>query len=275
MRNVYMVDGPQMMVLIGMSQQYWQIGYWIPFQSLIEWAQKQMSFSDDLLVHIVRMFEHVHQTPASFNFVEQTQYDISFVSHIFVWSLRSRGPWYSVVLCPPGIGRTEGGAWNYSHEDAIDWDQLQEDLKHYTGDLETEKHREIEEMEGFFKWLLSIGKRVCKTLENSNQKMIGQKWNACHNSDNLCNQKWTWNFPFDKSVPQKALQKVVGKACCEWIARQSHLYGGLVGESSNHEIDPGSPPGRHRAPGKEFFRLKFSGPLRTIEQFQYNKHHSK
>jgi len=30
MRNVYMVDGPQMpqmIVLIGMSQQYWQIGY--------------------------------------------------------------------------------------------------------------------------------------------------------------------------------------------------------------------------------------------------------
>lgn len=53
----------------------------------------------------------------------------------------------SEVVYPPGIERTEGGAWNYSHEDAIDWDHLQEDLKHYTGDLEIEKHREIEEMD--------------------------------------------------------------------------------------------------------------------------------
>lgn len=290
MRNVYMVDGPQMpqmIVLIGMSQQYWQIGYWIPFQSLIEFFVRH--FGTDC--------QNVWKCPSNacivwFCWADQTtrlNMTSSFLTFLYE---------VSEVVYPPGIERTEGGAWNYSHEDAIDWDHLQEDLKHYTGDLEIEKHREIEEMDRALEvtsinreeGMLKIGKLKSENDRTEMECML---------------QFWESALQPEVNMQPKGASKSCGscdalsEACCEWIAtRQSHLsYGGLVGEIPPvnhsdlpiyHEIDPGSPPrhffsasssiwtaqlGRPRAPnGNEWnsgWTMKTSwnkGPLITIGQ---------
>ena len=187
-----------------------------------------LSFSYDILVQIVRMFENVHQTSASFDFVEQTRLNMTSASFLtFLYEV-------SEVVYPPGIERTEGGAWNYSHEDAIDWDHLQKDLKHYTGDLEIEKHREIEEMDRALE--------VTSINREEGMLKIGKLKSENDRTEMECmSQFWESALQPEVNMQPKGASKSCGscdalsEACCEWIAtRQSHLsYGGLVGESSS------------------------------------------